>query len=94
MNKKRKNVRNWIILLLVVLLGIEGAAIVGRDVGQPQPVLTQALAETTENGSEVFTMVSWMPVKRKNCWICLQGSQILLGKLSVAALISVVRCFA
>ena len=56
MNKKRKNVRNWIILLLVVLLGIEGAAIVGRDVGQPQPVLTQALAETTENGAEVFTM--------------------------------------
>ena len=56
MNKKRKNVRNWIILLLVILLGAGGAAIVGRDVGQPQPVLTQALAETTENGSEVFTM--------------------------------------
>ena len=56
MNKKRKNVRNWIILLLVILLGAGGAAIVGRDVGQPQPVLTQALAETTENGAEVFTM--------------------------------------
>ena len=56
MNKKRKNARNGIILLLVVLLGIGGAAIVGRDVGQPQPVLAQALAETTENGSEVFTM--------------------------------------
>ena len=93
MNKKRKNVRNWIILLLVILLGIGGAAFINRN-DEPQPVLTQALAETTENGSEVFTMVSWMPVKRKNCWICLQGSQILLGKLSVAALISVVRCFA
>ena len=94
MKKIRKKVRNGIVLLLDVLLGAGGAAIVGRDVGQPQPVLTQALAETTENGSEVFTMVSWMPVKRKNCWICLQGSQILLGRLSVAALISVVRCFA
>ena len=93
MNKKRKNVRNWIILLLVILLGIGGAAFINRN-DEPQPVLTQALAETTENGSEVFTMVSWMPVKRKNCWICLQGSQILLGKLSVAALISVVRCSA
>ncbi len=56
MNKKRKNARNWIILLLVILLGAGGAAIVGGDVGRPQPVLTQALAETTENGSEVFTM--------------------------------------
>ena len=55
MNKKRKNVRNWIILLLVVLLGIGGAAFINRN-DEPQPVLTQALAETTENGSEVFTM--------------------------------------
>ena len=93
MNKKRKNVRNGVILLLVALLGIGGAAFINRN-DEPQPVLTQALAETTENGAEVYTMVSWMPVKRKNCWICLQGSQILLGRLSVAALISVVRCFA
>ena len=56
MNKRRKNVRNWIILLLVVLLGTGGAAIISRDVGQPQPVLTQALAETTVNESEVFIM--------------------------------------
>ena len=56
MNKKRKNARNWIILLLVILLGAGGAAIVSRDDGQLQPVLTQALADTTEIGSEVFTM--------------------------------------
>ena len=56
MNKKRKNARNGVILLLVILLGAGGAAIVGRDIGQPQPVLTQALAETTENGAEVFSM--------------------------------------
>ena len=55
MNKKRKNVRNGVILLLVVLLGIGGAAFINRN-DEPQPVLTQALAETTENGSEVFTM--------------------------------------
>ena len=55
MNKKRKNARNGVILLLVVLLGIGGAAFINRD-DEPQPVLTQALAETTENGSEVFTM--------------------------------------
>ena len=56
MNKKWKNVRNGVILLLVILLGAGGAAIVGRDVGQPQPVLTQALAETTVNELEVFIM--------------------------------------
>lgn len=55
MNKKRKNVRNGVILLLVVLLGIGGAAFINRN-DEPQSVLTQALAETTENGSEVFTM--------------------------------------
>ena len=55
MNKKRKNVRNGVILLLVVMLGLGGAAFINRN-DEPQPVLTQALAETTENGSEVFTM--------------------------------------
>ena len=55
MNKRQKNVRNWIILLLVVLLGTGGAVIVSRN-NEPQPVLTQALAETTANESEVFTM--------------------------------------
>jgi len=56
MNKKRKNVRNGVILLLIALLGTGGAAIVSRGVGQPQPGLTQALAETTVNESEVFIM--------------------------------------
>jgi len=56
MNKKRKNIRNWIILLLAGLLGAGGAAIVGRDVEQPLPVLTQALAETTSNESEGLAM--------------------------------------
>lgn len=55
MNKKRKNVRNGIILLLVVMLGSGGAAIVGR-INETQPILPQALAETTVNESEVFIM--------------------------------------
>ena len=55
MNEKRKNARNGVILLLVVLLGIGGAVFINRN-DEPQPALTQALAETTENGSEVFTM--------------------------------------
>jgi len=55
MNKRQKNVRNWIILLLVVLLSTGGAAIVSRD-NEPAPVLTQTLAETEINESEVFIM--------------------------------------
>ena len=55
MNKRQKNVRNWIILLLVVLLGTGGAAVVSRN-NEPRHVLTQALAETTANESEVFPM--------------------------------------
>jgi len=56
MNKRRKNARTGVILLLVVLLGTGGAAIVSKDVGQPQHGSTQALAETRVNESEVFIM--------------------------------------
>lgn len=55
MNKKRKHVRNWMILALVIMLGVGGAAFFNRN-DEPQPALTHALAETTGNESEVFVM--------------------------------------
>ena len=55
MNKNKKSVRNWMLLVLAVMLGIGGAAVFNRN-DKPQPALTHALAETTVNESEVFIM--------------------------------------
>ena len=55
MKKMRKKVRNGIVLLLAVLLGVGSATIISRD-NEPQTSLAQALAETTVNESEVFIM--------------------------------------
>ncbi len=55
MKKKRKNIRNSIIFMLVVLLSASGAAILtGQDALKPD--LTQALAETAGNESEGLKM--------------------------------------
>ena len=55
MNKNKKSVQNGIILVLVVMLGVGGAAVFNRN-DEPQPAITHALAETTDNESEAFVM--------------------------------------
>ena len=55
MKKIRKKVRNGIILALVVMLGVGGAAFFNRK-DEPQPALTHALAENKGQESEVFIM--------------------------------------